>query len=436
MRSNGRFAVLTGMLVLASACSDGGNTSPPDNAAPKASFDVPACLINVPCEFKSTSTDDAAVTEWSWDFDGDGHADQTTATASFTYTAPGDYDVSLTVHDAQGLSDTKTSTITIAPPVNPPPTAAFTPSCTAATCSFTSTSSDAAPGSIAAYDWDFGDGSAHSSEANPSHTYDVTAATNFTVTLTVTDNEGAIGVATQTVSVTPPANTPPTAAFTYTCNNASCSFSSTSTDAAPGTITTYAWDFGDHGTATVMNPLHSYAITSSKDFTVTLTVTDNDGLTGTTTQTITVSPPAPTAEGCTTFDTYVDCVFNITAKSNVQLTLLAISCNNAREAVTIPPPIGDQTFLSACSLTPGTTLKIYGGPTDSAIIYEAGSQLRIRLKQGVARTGEPPPGPPAARFEGSFPNWTIFFEDGGNPGDPGEPDFSDLVVGVQALPLP
>jgi hypothetical protein len=87
-------------------------------------------------------------------------------------------------------------------------------------------------------------------------------------------------------------------------------------------------------------------------------------------------------------------------------------------------------------LTPGTTLKIYGGPTDSAIIYEAGSQLRIRLKQGVARTGEPPPGPPAARFEGSFPNWTIFFEDGGNPGDPGEPDFSDLVVGVQALPLP
>src|SRR6185295_14694008 len=139
MRSIGLLAVVTGMLVLASACGGGTDTTPPpDNAAPVANFDMPPCTINVACNFASTSTDDAAVTEWSWDFDGDGTPDATTANAPFTYTAAGTYDVSLTVHDAQGLSDTKTGTITIAPapPGNTPPTASFTYSCTAAACTF------------------------------------------------------------------------------------------------------------------------------------------------------------------------------------------------------------------------------------------------------------------------------------------------------------
>jgi hypothetical protein len=58
----------------------------------------------------------------------------------------------------------------------------------------------------------------------------------------VTDDEGATGVATQTITVTPaaPTNTPPTAGFTYTCTTTSCHFTNASTDVAPGTIATYA----------------------------------------------------------------------------------------------------------------------------------------------------------------------------------------------------
>ena len=132
MRSLALLATLTGMLVLAPACSDDGGTTPPENEGPVAAFVVPACTINVACDFVSTSTDDVEVTEWSWDFDGDGTPDASTASASFTYASAGSFEVSLTVHDAEGLSQTKTSAITIDPvdPENTPPTAGFSFDCT------------------------------------------------------------------------------------------------------------------------------------------------------------------------------------------------------------------------------------------------------------------------------------------------------------------
>jgi PKD repeat protein len=350
MRSIGLLAVVTGTLVLASACSGDGGTPPSENTAPVANFAVPSCTINVPCDFVSTSTDDAQVTAWSWDFDGDGNPDATTANASFTYTTAGTFNVNLTVHDAQGLNQTKISSITIAP--------------------------------------------------------------------------------------VDPANTPPTAGFTHTCNAADCSFTSTSTDAAPGTIAAYAWDFGDGATAAVSNPSHGYAIINPTDFTVTLTVTDNEGATDVETQTITVSPPPPGAEGCTTSGTRVDCLLDIASRSNIKLKLTGISCSLNGQRIVIPPPSSDQVFLNVCSRAVGDSTKIFGGPGDEAFVYEAGSQTTIRFVQGTASTGEPTPSAPVGQVTGSFPNWTINFEDGANPGGAGEPDFTDVVLEVQAIPAP
>jgi PKD repeat protein len=59
-------------------------------------------------------------------------------------------------------------------------------------------------GSIEAYAWDFGDGGT-SSAADPVHIYQT--AGEFYVELTVTDNDGAPGTATQTITVTAPTNT-------------------------------------------------------------------------------------------------------------------------------------------------------------------------------------------------------------------------------------
>ena len=312
---------------------------------------------------------------------------------------------------------------------NTAPTAGFTRSCNAADCTFTNTSTDVAPGTIATSAWTFGDGTTDDVNS-PSHSYTVTAATDFTVTLTVTDNEGATDVETQTVTVSPGPNTAPTAGFTHTCSPSGCAFTSTSTDVAPGTIATYAWNFGDGATADVMNPLHSYAITVPTDFTVTLTVTDNQGATDVETQTISVSPPAA-AEGCVTDGTRVDCAFNVTARSTMKVKLLAVSCDLPFQRVTAPPPIGDQVFLSVCERTAGEELGIFGGPLDELIVYEAGSQVRLRFNQGRPADGAPLD-PPAARWEGTFPDWTISFEDGHHAGIAGEPDFADVVVGLHA----
>jgi PKD repeat protein len=291
MRSIGLLAVVTGTLVLASSCSGGSGVTPPENGAPVANFELPACKINQSCEFRSTSTDDAGVTRWSWDFNGDNTRDADTETAAYTYRTAGPFDVSLTVVDAEGLSHRKTSRITIDPaPVNTPPTAGFTHTCDALSCTFANTSSDAAPGTITTYAWTFGD-KATSGLASPTHTYAVTGPTEFTVTLTVTDNEGATDDETQTITVTPaaPVN-PPSAGFTYTCTLLACSFVSISTDVAPGTIVKYAWTFGDGATAAVNKPSHTYSVSASTEFTVTLTVTDNDGGTAVATRTVTVDP--------------------------------------------------------------------------------------------------------------------------------------------------
>jgi PKD repeat protein len=522
MRSTGLLAVVTGILVLAS-CGGSDVTPPPDtpeNAAPVASFAVPSCSINVACAFTSTSTDDSAVTGWSWDFDGDGNADANTAAASFTYAAAGDFNVSLTATDAQGLTNTKTSTITIAPTppppaVNEPPTAGFTHSCNVAVCSFVSTSSDVAPGTIATYAWTFGDNGT-ADVAEPSHTYTIAAAADFTVTLTVTDNEGASDTETQTIHVDPvPPLNPPTARFSYSCAAAVCSFvstsydhfgsiaaqawnfgdggtstevspshtyavttatefavsltvtdndghtavtstkimidpsaanqpptasfrpwcygescifRSTSTDAAPGAIVTYAWDFGDGATEDWNAPSHTYAITGRTSFTVALTVTDNEGATSVTSQKVTLSPLPPAVQGCTTSGRVVECVLDIAARSTLKLKVLGISCDLVQK-ISTPPPVGDQVFLSICRNVVGDELGIFGGRLDELIVYQAGTQARIWFTQGDANR---PLNPPAGHLEGNYPDWTLSFEDGDHPGAPGEPDFSDIVLGVHA----
>ncbi|MEW6999829.1 PKD domain-containing protein, partial [Colwelliaceae bacterium BS250] len=66
-------------------------------------------------------------------------------------------------------------------------------------------------------------------------------------------------------------------------------FSDTSTD-VDGTVVSRLWNFGDGNSATTQNPSHSYA--SAGIYTVSLTVTDNNDASSSTSQSITVTAPA------------------------------------------------------------------------------------------------------------------------------------------------
>ncbi|WP_324276044.1 LamG-like jellyroll fold domain-containing protein [Blastococcus brunescens] len=98
--------------------------------------------------------------------------------------------------------------------INLAPTARFTSMVDDRTASFDAAGSSDDDGSIASYAWDFGDGSTGTGAAT-SHSY--AAAGTYSVTLTVTDDDGATSQTSATVAVTdPPPNAEPTAAFSAT----------------------------------------------------------------------------------------------------------------------------------------------------------------------------------------------------------------------------
>ena len=285
--------------------SDAGSTpchGPPGNRPPTAAFT--SNCTGLSCTFTSTSTDpDGSVVAWSWSF-GDGTT-STSQNVVHAYAAGGTYSVNLTVTDNGGATSSTSQSITALPP-NTPPTASFTPSCTGLTCNFTSTSTDP-DGSVVGWSWTFGDGGTSTAQ-NPSHTY--TAGGTYTVGLTATDDRGGTGSTSQTITVAPP-NQPPTAAFTSSCAGLACSFTSTSTD-PDGSVASWSWTFGDGGTSTAQNPSHSY--TAGGAYTVSLTVTDNLGATGSTSQTVTVAPPnQPPTAAFTSDCTGLDCAFTSTS---------------------------------------------------------------------------------------------------------------------------
>ena len=170
------------------------------NAAPTASYTV-SCT-NLTCTFDGTNSSDSDgyVNAWAWDF-GDGTTDTTSGSVvTHKYANAGDVSTSLTVTDNGGATNSVSHTASPTPPPNSPPTASFTVSCTQLDCSFNGTGSNDTDGNVVGYHWDFGDGTAPDTTSGATVTHSYTSAGDYTVTLTVTDNQSGTGSATKTAS--------------------------------------------------------------------------------------------------------------------------------------------------------------------------------------------------------------------------------------------
>ncbi len=179
----------------------------------------------------------------------------------------------------------------VVPPTNSAPTAVIngTPASGTApvTVSFNANGSSDPDGDTLTYAWTFGDGGTATGQS-PSHTYTTNGV--YTATVTVSDGHAHHVSATKTITVssTPPPNSAPTALISATpaigTTPLAVAFSAAGSSDPDGDTLTYAWTFGDGGTATGVAPSHTYVTVGS--FTVTLVINDGHSHTANATKVI------------------------------------------------------------------------------------------------------------------------------------------------------
>jgi PKD repeat protein len=161
---------------------------------------------------------------------------------------------------------------------NRPPVASFSQTCSGLTCTFDASSSYDEDGEIVAYSWDYGYG-ASGTGLNPTHIFPTYSS--YSVTLSVTDDEGAVSSQVQFVTLAA-GNATPSASFTMSCGGLTCSMDASASFDADGEIVSYEWDFGDDQNASGPNlKTTSHTYEAAGTYPVTLTVHDDGGLFGT-----------------------------------------------------------------------------------------------------------------------------------------------------------
>ena len=194
-------------------------------------------------------------TVWSWNF-GDGTGSMA-ENPSHTYTAPGTYNVTLIGQNILGCKDTTVHPITI----YPVPVAAFgdTNFCFSQPVVF----SDSSTGSIAAYNWNFGDGAnSISTQVNPTYTY--SAPGNYVASLVVSSSNGCKDTASHNIVIHP------LPAVTTSGDVTICPFSSTQISATGGG--TYLWTPSTGlSDSSIANPIATPPPPNSIVYTVTVT---------------------------------------------------------------------------------------------------------------------------------------------------------------------
>ena len=271
------------------------------NVAPTADFTFVATSLDV--DFTDSSSDsDGILASWSWDF-GDGNT-SAVQNPSHSYAATGTYTVTLTVTDDEGATDASTQSVSV-------------DDGSVTTGGFTETNVSPGARENLSYTIDVPAGATALDIDTSGGTGDVTLVVNFESAPTRNDNDcieqGAGND--HSCSFTNPAegtwfiivrgvqassgvqldaywtagsvpNSAPTSDFSFAATDLVVDFTDSSTD-SDGTIASWSWDFGDGNTSTIQNPSNTYSLAGT--YSVSLTVTDNEGATNTSTQDVTVT---------------------------------------------------------------------------------------------------------------------------------------------------
>jgi len=247
------------------ACTDSITKVFPVTTKPATSFTSTGsragCTLPSTVQFQNTTSGGDS---YLWNF-GDGTT-STDVNPTHTYTKAGIYDVTLIAFNSNGCGDTLVSKsyVQLGQPRIDAITGGPFSSCINTDINFGATISSGE--TVTGYSWNFGDNTAASTAATPSHSYANTGA--YDITLTVTTGSGCS--TTKTFSSKVKIGNKPAVDFNATPTDACASQPIQFNDNSTGDITDWAWNFGDNLTSYEKNPSHLYKDTGN--FSVTLTV--------------------------------------------------------------------------------------------------------------------------------------------------------------------
>ncbi len=232
---------------------------------PSVDFTAPntiACRAPFIVNFQDLSPN---AVSWQWNF-GDGGT-STQQNPSHQYNTTGQFNVTLTVVDNKGCTNSfsKSSFIRI---IQPTVSVSNAPGGGCLGFTYSPIPSVNTIDGIASYFWDFGDGFT-STASNPSHIY--AAVGSYTLKLVITTNGGCRDSVVYTNGIK--VGTSPNANFTASPLDV-CPLENINFLIDPSTIADqWSWDFGDGASSIEQNPVHAYA--DSGFFSVTLTAINN-----------------------------------------------------------------------------------------------------------------------------------------------------------------
>ncbi|MBP6334135.1 MAG: PKD domain-containing protein [Bacteroidia bacterium] len=249
---------------------------------PVTNFSTLSACANTGVSFNNTTgISSGSISTYYWDF-GD-NSSSNLQLPTHAYASEGSYSISLIATSNHGCRDTAQNNLVI----HPIPVATFTAQnvCEGAPLEFLNISS-ISTGSISAWSWDFGDGTASTLE-EPVHIY--SAAGSYPVILTVSSTNGCSNSVTANVNIYPN----PSAAFVSgnVCLGNGNLFLNQS-DVAGGIAFSSLWTFSDGTTSTVTSPTHVFA--SSGMYSIQLAVTSIHGCISQATRTTQIYLPPTT----------------------------------------------------------------------------------------------------------------------------------------------
>ncbi len=255
------------------------------------------------------STDNIGIYNYSWNIVGGANIG-TGATPTYNFTTPGLYTIRLTVMDREGLTDTDDMTVAV---YN---NSATQPDIAVNNNGFTINPIQSGTINATVKVYNLGNATTNNFTVRFNHTAvnftdvvvnGLTNATMQPVSVMYTLPSGTVSftaIADNANNITESDETNNKATLSFTNLNAApnarfsakapsgfytkagINFNAGSTTDSDGTIVSYAWNFGDSTTGTGVTTTHSY--TNAGNYTVTLTVTDDDGATDVTTRVLNI----------------------------------------------------------------------------------------------------------------------------------------------------